>query len=129
MDYAAAIRGRLPTSRRNTGFKRLLDKLDYLSEEQLRVVVDAYELAAQGHEGQRRYSGEAYITHPVAVAGILADLHLDYQSIAAALMHDLIEDTPTGKAQIESGFGTEIADLVDGVLPENLQAQLERHLD
>ena len=115
MDYAAAIRSRLPTSRRNTGFKRLLDKLDYLSEEQLRVVVDAYELSVQGHEGQRRYSGEAYITHPVAVAGILADLHLDYQSIAAALMHDLIEDTPTGKAQIEGRFGKEIADLVDGV--------------
>jgi len=115
MDYAAAIRGRLPTSRRNTGFKRLLDKLDYLSDEQLRVVVDAYELSVQGHEGQRRYSGEAYITHPVAVAGILADLHLDYQSIAAALMHDLIEDTPTGKAQIEARFGKEVADLVDGV--------------
>jgi len=115
MDYAAAIRGRLPTSRRNTGFKRLLEKLDYLSEEQLGVVVDAYELSVQGHEGQRRYSGEAYITHPVAVAGILADLHLDYQSIAAALMHDLIEDTPTGKAQIEARFGKEVADLVDGV--------------
>ncbi len=115
MDYAAAIRGRLPTSRRVTGFKRLLEKLDYLTTEQLGVISDAYEVAILAHEGQRRYSGEAYITHPVAVAGILADLHLDYQSIAAALMHDLLEDTPIGKAQIQAQFGPEIADLVDGV--------------
>ena len=75
----------------------------------------AYELGAQAHEGQRRYSGEQYITHPVAVAGILADLHLDYQSIAAAIMHDVIEDTPTAKEQIADQFGQEIAGIVDGV--------------
>ncbi len=115
MDYAAAILSRLPTTRRGTGFKRLLGKLDYLSQDQLDAVVRAYEVAAQAHEGQRRYSGEAYITHPVAVAGILADLRLDYQTIAAALMHDLIEDTPTGKDQLQENFGEEIADLVDGV--------------
>ncbi len=115
MDYAAAILSRLPTTRRGTGFKRLLGKLDYLTQDQLDAVGRAYEVAAQAHEGQRRYSGEAYITHPVAVAGILADLHLDYQTIAAALMHDLLEDTPTGKEQLEAEFGEEIADLVDGV--------------
>ena len=65
MDYAAAILSRLPTTRRGTGFKRLLGKLDYLNQDQLDTIVRAYEVAAQAHEGQRRYSGEAYITHPV----------------------------------------------------------------
>jgi RelA/SpoT family (p)ppGpp synthetase len=115
MDYASAILSRLPTTRRGTGFKRLLGKLDYLNQDQLDTIVRAYEVAAQAHEGQRRYSGEAYIAHPVAVAGILADLRMDYQTIAAALMHDVIEDTPTAKDQIEQDFGDEIADLVDGV--------------
>jgi RelA/SpoT family (p)ppGpp synthetase len=115
MDYAAAILNRLPTTRRGTGFKRLLGKISYLNQEQLDQVAEAYEVAAQAHEGQRRYSGEAYITHPVAVAAILADLRLDNQTIAAALMHDVIEDTPTAKEQIERQFGSEIAGLVDGV--------------
>jgi len=95
--------------------KGLLNKLDYLPSDQLDVILDAYEFGAQAHEGQRRYSGEAYITHPVAVAGILADLHLDYQSIAAAIMHDVIEDTPMAKEQITERFGAEIASIVDGV--------------
>ncbi|MDJ0926343.1 MAG: bifunctional (p)ppGpp synthetase/guanosine-3',5'-bis(diphosphate) 3'-pyrophosphohydrolase [Gammaproteobacteria bacterium] len=115
MDYAAAILNRLPTTRRGTGFKRLLGKLDYLSEQQLDVIGHAYEIAAQAHEGQRRYSGEAYITHPVAVADILSDLFMDHQTIAAALMHDVLEDTPTGKEQLQQQFGEEIADIVDGV--------------
>jgi len=115
MDYAATILNHLPTTRRSTGFKLLLSKLNYLPSEQLDVIVDAYEFGSQAHEGQRRYSGEAYITHPVAVAGILADLHLDYQSIAAAIMHDVLEDTPTAKHQIEERFGAEIAGIVDGV--------------
>ena len=93
----------------------LLSKLEYLPREQLDVVVNAYEFGSLAHEGQRRYSGEAYITHPVAVAGILADLHLDYQSIAAAIMHDVLEDTPTAKIQIEETFGDEIAGIVDDV--------------
>jgi len=115
MDYSAAILNRLPKTRRGTGFKRLLSKLDYLPADQLDVIADAYEFGNQAHEGQRRYSGEAYITHPVAVAGILADLRLDYQSIAAAIMHDVLEDTPMDKMQIQEKFGDEIADLVDGV--------------
>jgi guanosine-3',5'-bis(diphosphate) 3'-pyrophosphohydrolase len=115
MDYAATILNHLPHTRRGTGFKGLLSKLNYLPDAQLRIVVDAYEFASLAHEGQRRYSGEPYITHPVAVADILADLHLDYQSIAAALMHDVIEDTPTAKEQIEVQFGPEIASIVDGV--------------
>jgi len=115
MDYAAAILNRLPKTRRGTGFKRLLSRLDYLGENQLETVIEAFELGDQAHEGQRRYSGEAYITHPVAVAGILADLRLDYQSIAAAILHDVLEDTPIDKARIEAQFGAEIADIVDGV--------------
>ena len=115
MDYAAAIMNRLPSARRGAGFKRLLGKLDYLNENQLDIVRRAYELATQAHEGQRRYSGESYITHPVAVAAILADLRLDYQAVSAALMHDVIEDTPISKTRIQEEFGKEIADIVDGV--------------
>ncbi|MDH3510357.1 MAG: bifunctional (p)ppGpp synthetase/guanosine-3',5'-bis(diphosphate) 3'-pyrophosphohydrolase [Gammaproteobacteria bacterium] len=115
MDYAATILSRLPMTRRGTGFKSLLSKVSYLPPEQLDVIVNAYEFGSQAHEGQRRYSGEAYITHPVAVASILADLHLDYQSIAAAIMHDILEDTPMAKEQIEERFGAEIAAIVDGV--------------
>jgi RelA/SpoT family (p)ppGpp synthetase len=115
MDYAAGIINRLPKTRRGTGFKQLLAKLDYFSPSQLDVIADAYEFGAKAHDGQRRYSGEPYITHPVAVASILADLHLDYESIAAAIMHDVIEDTPTAKEQIEERFGVEIASIVDGV--------------
>jgi len=115
MDYAASILNHLPLARRGTGFKNLLSKLKYLPPDQLDIIVDAYEFGSQAHEGQRRYSGEPYITHPVAVAGILADLYLDYQSIAAALMHDVIEDTPTAKEQIADQFGQEIAGIVDGV--------------
>jgi RelA/SpoT family (p)ppGpp synthetase len=115
MDYAAGIINRLPKTRRGTGFKQLLAKLDYFSPSQLDVIAEAYEFGAKAHEGQRRYSGAPYITHPVAVASILADLHLDYESIAAAIMHDVIEDTPTAKEQIAERFGVEIAGIVDGV--------------
>ena len=115
MDYAASFLNHLPISRRGTGFKRLLGKLAYLPPSQLDYVVSAYEFGSLAHDGQRRYSGEPYITHPIAVAGILADLHLDYQSICAAIMHDVIEDTPTAKEQIADKFGEEIAGIVDGV--------------
>ncbi|MFQ5634709.1 MAG: RelA/SpoT family protein [Gammaproteobacteria bacterium] len=115
MDYAATLLSHLPQTRRGTGFKALLSKLNYLAPSQLDIIVEAYEFGSQAHEGQRRYSGELYITHPVAVAGILADLHMDHQSIAAAIMHDVIEDTPMAKDQIEAKFGAEIAAIVDGV--------------
>jgi RelA/SpoT family (p)ppGpp synthetase len=115
MDYAAAILNRLPLARRNHGLSGLLQKVGYLPKQQLSVIADAYAFSADAHEGQKRRSGDPYITHPLAVAGILADLHLDYQSIAAALMHDVIEDTPTAKDEIAARFGTEIASIVDGV--------------
>ena len=75
----------------------------------------AYEIAAQAHEGQLRKSGEKYITHPVAVAEILAELGLDKSTIIAALLHDTVEDTEYHLPQLRTDFGDEIADLVDGV--------------
>ena len=78
-------------------------------------MLDAYHFAASAHRGQTRRSGEPYVTHPVAVARILADLHLDQPSIVAALLHDVIEDTHTGKGQIAERFGEQVAHLVDGV--------------
>jgi RelA/SpoT family (p)ppGpp synthetase len=78
-------------------------------------VREAYEFGAERHEGQKRVSGEPYITHPVAVADILADLRLDADTLVAAILHDVIEDTPTAKAEISSIFGQVVAELVDGV--------------
>jgi len=71
--------------------------------------------ARRKHRGQKRVSGEPYITHPVAVADILADLRLDADTLVAAILHDVIEDTPTAKAEIASIFGQVVAELVDGV--------------
>jgi GTP diphosphokinase / guanosine-3',5'-bis(diphosphate) 3'-diphosphatase len=74
-----------------------------------------YEIADRAHEGQRRASGESYIEHPLAVAGILAELEMDRQTIAAALLHDVVEDTSITSEQVTAEFGEEIATLVDGV--------------
>ncbi len=74
-----------------------------------------YELADAAHQGQRRASGESYIEHPLAVAGILADLEMDVQTIAAALLHDVVEDTSITGEEVARQFGDEIARLVDGV--------------
>ncbi|MGZ3576684.1 MAG: RelA/SpoT family protein [Vulcanimicrobiaceae bacterium] len=74
-----------------------------------------YEVADHAHEGQRRASGESYIEHPLAVAGILAELEMDRQTIAAALLHDVVEDTSVTSEQVAGEFGEEIANLVDGV--------------
>ncbi|MGH8238309.1 MAG: bifunctional GTP diphosphokinase/guanosine-3',5'-bis pyrophosphate 3'-pyrophosphohydrolase, partial [Steroidobacteraceae bacterium] len=75
----------------------------------------AYEFGAEAHEGQKRLSGEPYIVHPVAVADLLADLRLDAPTIMAAILHDVIEDTPTAKDEIAERFGADVAELVDGV--------------
>ena len=75
----------------------------------------AYILAHESHEGQTRFSGEPYISHPVAVAGILAQMHLDPPTLQAALLHDVIEDTKVGKETIIEQFGQDVAELVDGV--------------
>ena len=116
MDYASSILNLLPSGRRSIGVTQLLNKLEtYLPPQQVDRVRDAYEFGAQAHEGQKRLSGEPYIAHPVAVADILADLHLDAQTIVAAILHDVIEDTPTAKGEIAERFGAEVAELVDGV--------------
>jgi RelA/SpoT family (p)ppGpp synthetase len=116
MDYASSILNLLPSGRRSIGVTQLLNKLEtYLPPQQVDRVRDAYEFGAAAHEGQKRLSGEPYIAHPVAVADILADLHLDAQTIVAAILHDVIEDTPTAKGEIAERFGAEVAELVDGV--------------
>jgi GTP diphosphokinase / guanosine-3',5'-bis(diphosphate) 3'-diphosphatase len=116
MDYASSFLGFLPGVRRSTGIAQLIDKLEgYLPPAQIERVREAYEFSAEKHAGQKRVSGEPYITHPVAVADILADLHLDADTLVAAILHDLIEDTPTAKGDIAGQFGQAVADLVDGV--------------
>jgi GTP diphosphokinase / guanosine-3',5'-bis(diphosphate) 3'-diphosphatase len=116
MDYASSILGFLPGGRRTTGISQLLDKLEgYLAPAQVERVREAYDFGAERHQGQKRVSGEPYITHPVAVADILADLKLDADTLVAAILHDVIEDTPTAKAEIASVFGQVVAELVDGV--------------
>lgn len=79
------------------------------------LIVKAYEFARTAHEGQRRDSGEPYITHPLAVSCILVELGMDEASICAALLHDVVEDTPVTKEELASQFGEEISNLVDGV--------------
>ncbi|MGI5896663.1 MAG: RelA/SpoT family protein [Oscillospiraceae bacterium] len=79
------------------------------------LIVKAYEFARTAHEGQRRDSGEPYITHPLAVSCILVELGMDEASICAALLHDVVEDTPVTKEELASEFGEEISNLVDGV--------------
>ena len=87
----------------------------YLKPEDITQVHAAYEAARAAHEGQFRKSGQPYITHPVAVAKILAEWHLDPQAIMAALLHDTVEDTSTTSLQIADHFGKSVGDLVDGV--------------
>ncbi|MEO7913000.1 MAG: HD domain-containing protein, partial [Roseiflexaceae bacterium] len=75
----------------------------------------AYAVAREAHASQKRASGEPYIDHPVAVAGLLLDLRLDVASVGAALLHDVVEDTLVTKELVEQAFGSEVAHLVDGV--------------
>lgn len=97
-------------------FTELQEELaHYLDEEIIGSVRQAYQLAHDAHRGQTRRSGEPYITHPVAAATILAKLRMDYQSIMATLLHDTIEDTSVSKDELKEKFGSEVAELVDGV--------------
>jgi len=87
----------------------------YLPSDQIAEVYRAYLFSADAHEGQRRKSGEPYIYHPVAVARILAEMRMDANCLIAAVLHDVIEDTPIAKEQVAAAFGEEVAALVDGV--------------
>ncbi|MGB8692459.1 MAG: RelA/SpoT family protein [Steroidobacteraceae bacterium] len=116
MDYASSLLGLLPGTRRTPGLKELLSKVGgYLPAEQVERIRVAAEFGATAHQGQKRLSGEPYIAHPVAAADILADLRLDADTIIAAILHDVIEDTPTPKAEIAARFGNDVAEIVDGV--------------
>jgi len=81
----------------------------------LRVLRRAYEFASASHEGQMRNSGEPFISHPLAVCGVLADMHLDEPTLVAGLLHDTVEDSSATVAQVKAEFGEEVAALVDGV--------------
>src|SRR3954471_21059573 len=116
MDYASSLLGLLPGGRRTPGLKELLASVGtYLPAEQVARIREAAEFGASAHKGQKRLSGEPYIAHPVAAAAILADLRLDADTIVAAILHDVIEDTPTPKDQLAAKFGADVAELVDAV--------------
>ncbi|OOG38033.1 bifunctional GTP diphosphokinase/guanosine-3',5'-bis(diphosphate) 3'-diphosphatase [Rhodanobacter sp. C06] len=93
----------------------LKDQLGYLPAPQLERVLRAFQVGAQAHAGQTRKSGEPYITHPVAVAGILAELGMDAETIIAAILHDTLEDTALSRSALAGEFGETVAELVDGV--------------
>lgn len=94
-----------------------LDKIiqAYLPKEQIKLVERAFVIARDAHDGQYRSSGEPYITHPVAVAAIIAEMRLDHEAIMAALLHDVIEDTPYTEEQLAAEFGSHVAEIVEGV--------------
>ncbi|MGO9804741.1 MAG: HD domain-containing protein, partial [Steroidobacteraceae bacterium] len=116
MDYASSLLGLLPGGRRTPGLKELLGAVGgYLPPEQVGRIREAAEFGTSVHKGQKRLSGEPFIAHPVAAAAILADLRLDADTIVAAILHDVIEDTPTPKDQLAARFGADVAEIVDGV--------------
>lgn len=97
-------------------FEPLQEALEsYLEPAQIVQVKDAFLLSEEAHQGQTRSTGDPYITHPVAVAVILAEMRMDPQTIMAALLHDVIEDTPVEKKTLIERFGEQVAELVDGV--------------
>ncbi|MEC8918046.1 MAG: bifunctional (p)ppGpp synthetase/guanosine-3',5'-bis(diphosphate) 3'-pyrophosphohydrolase, partial [Pseudomonadota bacterium] len=94
----------------------LADRLGgYLPDDEIQQVKRAFYYAEQAHDGQQRRSGEPYVTHPLAVANILANMHMDHQSLMAAMLHDVIEDTSVSREALEAQFGEAVAELVDGV--------------
>jgi guanosine-3',5'-bis(diphosphate) 3'-pyrophosphohydrolase len=93
----------------------LIANLTYLSDEEISLVRDAHTYASEAHQGQHRRTGHDYITHPTAVAQILANMNMDHQSLMAALLHDVIEDSETSRAYLGEIFGSSVADIVDGV--------------
>jgi GTP pyrophosphokinase/guanosine-3',5'-bis(diphosphate) 3'-pyrophosphohydrolase len=96
-------------------YRVFIDSLDYLSAADLARVEEAFVFSERCHRGQRRNSGEPYITHPLAVAGALAEWKMDAVAVMAALLHDTIEDTGATKEQLIERFGKPVADLVEGL--------------
>ncbi|NPA72426.1 MAG: bifunctional (p)ppGpp synthetase/guanosine-3',5'-bis(diphosphate) 3'-pyrophosphohydrolase [Gammaproteobacteria bacterium] len=103
----------MPTPNSTAGLIEKASK--YLSPEQVARIQIALEFGALAHQGQTRKSGEDYIWHPVAVAEILAEIQLDQESLIAAILHDVVEDTPYTKADITERFGESVSEIVDGV--------------
>ena len=99
----------------------------YLPEAQIASVRDAYYMGARAHHGQTRKSGEPYITHPLAVSGILAELGMDVETLCAAILHDALEDTELARDQIAGRFGEAVAELVDGVTKLDKISFRDRH--
>lgn len=116
MQTAAAI---APVERQQLSLppfvQALEEKLGYLAPEQVLRVREAYRVGADAHGPQTRKSGEPYITHPVAVAGVLAELRLDAETLIAAILHDTLEDTELSRGEIERAFGADVVELVDAV--------------
>jgi len=95
---------------------KLLERIvPIFSADELALVEKAYGVAYEAHASQTRSSGEPYITHPISVAHIVLDMQLDYQSVMAALLHDVLEDTNTSRDDLVEAFGDEIATIVDGL--------------
>jgi GTP pyrophosphokinase/guanosine-3',5'-bis(diphosphate) 3'-pyrophosphohydrolase len=112
---AAAAARAASHSAEAASFAALTDKLGYLGKAEIKQIREAYKFADEAHLGQFRASGEPYITHPIAVAGLCADWKLDAQAIMAALMHDAMEDCGITKPQLIEHFGAPTAELVDGL--------------
>lgn len=111
-----SVRSTNQPSEPEIGFIQLRKKLRaYLPRKEVGVISEVYKFAAQAHQGQKRYSGEPYITHPITVASMVADMHLDEYAVSAALLHDVIEDTPVTLAGVEERFGNNTARLVEGL--------------
>ena len=100
---------------KSASFKDLMNNLNYLNKEELEKISKAFLCASNLHEGQKRQSGEDYVSHPLTVAFILSEMKADADTICAALLHDTIEDTDMTKEKLEVLFNKEIAKLVDGV--------------
>jgi GTP pyrophosphokinase len=111
--FQPAERPLLPADVENSQLTTLLK--EYFTQADIEQVWVAYRYAAAAHEGQTRRTGEPYISHPVAVACILAKLHMDLPTLLAALLHDVVEDTGVAIAEISEKFGKQVADLVEGL--------------
>ena len=96
-------------------YRVFLDSLDYLPQADIDRIKEAYAFSERAHASQLRMSGEPYITHPLAVAGAIVEWRMDADAIAAALLHDVLEDTGTSKRELADKFGREVAELVDGL--------------
>ena len=94
-------------------FKKKLQK--YLNSYQIKKIEKAFDLAKDAHHGQKRQSGENYITHPLDAASYLAEYDLDHETIMAAILHDVVEDTDISLEYLERNFGKKVTELVDGV--------------